>query len=82
MVAGFRSARTPVVDDSPAFRTAARALLRGDGGGVQVADDGDDVLRRIAHHRPVLVLLAVALPGLDGDPRVRRWPRLTHARAR
>jgi CheY-like chemotaxis protein len=80
MVAGFRSARTTVVDDSPAFRTAARALLRG--GGVQVAVDGDDVLRRIAHHRRVLVLLAVALPGLDGDPRVRRWPRLTHARAR
>lgn len=55
-----------IVDDSPAFRDAARSLLRDDGFSVEVAVDGDDALRRIAHHRPDLVLLDVALPGRDG----------------
>jgi CheY-like chemotaxis protein len=55
-----------IVDDSSAFRTAARALLLDDGFSVEVAVDGDDALRRIAHRRPDLVLLDVTLPGRDG----------------
>ena len=55
-----------IVDDSSAFRTAARALLLDDGFSVELAVDGEDALRRIAHRRPDLVLLDVALPGRDG----------------
>jgi DNA-binding NarL/FixJ family response regulator len=56
-----------IVDDHPAFRTAARRLLEGDGFEVvgEAADGraGLSLARRLA---PQLVLLDVALPDVSG----------------
>ena len=56
-----------IVDDNAAFRHAAAALLRI--GGFDVvgeAADGGQALKLAAALRPVLVLLDIQLPDLDG----------------
>jgi DNA-binding NarL/FixJ family response regulator len=56
-----------VVDDHPAFRRVARALLAR--AGLQVvgeAVDGASALAQAARLRPDVVLLDVALPDIDG----------------
>src|SRR5262245_29429044 len=56
-----------IVDDHPAFRSAARALL--EAGGFEVigeAVDGASALGAASALRPQIVLLDVQLPDLDG----------------
>lgn len=56
-----------IVDDSPAFRAAARALLERAGYAVVgEAADGGAALDMTARLRPGLVLLDVNLPDADG----------------
>ncbi len=56
-----------IVDDHPAFRTSARALLEADGYDViGESADGAEALRTIADLRPQIVLLDIQLPGADG----------------
>jgi DNA-binding NarL/FixJ family response regulator len=56
-----------IVDDHPAFRAAARALLESEGFRV-VGEAGDarEALLAIVALRPGVVLLDVQLPGVDG----------------
>ena len=56
-----------IVDDHPAFRASARALLQAEGFDVvgEVAD-GASALRAVAKLRPEIVLLDIQLPDLDG----------------
>lgn len=56
-----------VVDDHPAFRSAARALL--EAAGFEVvgeAVDGSSALEAVTELRPEIVLLDVQLPDVDG----------------
>jgi twitching motility two-component system response regulator PilH len=55
-----------VVDDSPTGRHAAMHLLEGRGYHVTTAVDGADALEKIAASRPVLVVLDIVLPKLNG----------------
>jgi DNA-binding NarL/FixJ family response regulator len=56
-----------IVDDHAAFRASARALLESDGFVILgEAADGESALRAVAALRPEVVLLDIALPGLDG----------------
>ncbi|HZQ64938.1 MAG TPA: response regulator transcription factor [Gaiellaceae bacterium] len=56
-----------IVDDHPAFRSLARALLESEGFAVVgEAGDGEDALVAVDELRPDVVLLDVQLPGLDG----------------
>lgn len=56
-----------IVDDHPAFRASARALLVADGFRVVgEAPDGSSALAAVAELRPWLVLLDIQLPDLDG----------------
>lgn len=56
-----------IVDDHPAFRAFARALLQSEGFDVVgEAEDGASALETAARLRPAVVLLDVQLPDLDG----------------
>ncbi len=72
--------RVPVVDDNPGFGMALRNIV-GDWAGVQVlglAQDGPAALERAALLRPDLVLMDIAMPGMDGlavARRMRTWPQ-------
>jgi DNA-binding NarL/FixJ family response regulator len=56
-----------IVDDSAAFRTAARKLLEQDGYRVVgEARDGEAALAAARELRPDVVLLDVGMPGIDG----------------
>jgi DNA-binding NarL/FixJ family response regulator len=56
-----------IVDDHAAFRASARAVLEADGYDViGEAEDGESGLRLAVDLRPSIVLLDIALPGMDG----------------
>ena len=56
-----------IVDDHPAFRAAARALLEADGFTVVgEAVDGESAIGAVALLDPELVLLDIQLPDTDG----------------
>src|SRR5204863_8605691 len=56
-----------IVDDHPAFRSLARALLESEGFAVVgEAGDGEDALVAVDALRPAVVLLDVQLSGLEG----------------
>ena len=55
-----------VVDDSPTVRQAAMNLLEKRGYQVTAAVDGIDALEKIASSRPLLVVLDIVLPKLNG----------------
>jgi DNA-binding response OmpR family regulator len=55
-----------VVDDEPAMVGAVSALVGRAGHRVVTAYDGNTALRRFSEERPDLVLLDLAMPGLDG----------------
>ncbi|HVR81701.1 MAG TPA: LytTR family DNA-binding domain-containing protein [Luteimonas sp.] len=60
--------RIVIADDEPLARARLRELL-GEQAGVEVvaeADDGRAALHACAEHRPDLILLDIAMPGIDG----------------
>jgi DNA-binding response OmpR family regulator len=61
-----RPARILVVDDEPAMVGALSALLGQAGHRTVPAYDGQEALERFRAERPDLVLLDLAMPGLDG----------------
>jgi two-component system, NarL family, invasion response regulator UvrY len=68
------SVRVLTVDDHPAFRDAARALIDATPG-FEVAGDvnsGEDAVGAVMRLRPDLVLMDVGLSGIDGYEATRR----------
>ncbi len=62
-----------VVDDEPAIRSYVRAALEGAGYRVLDAPDGASALELLARgERPDLILLDIALPGMNGLDLCRR----------
>lgn len=60
--------RVVIADDEPLARERLRALLAAHAGVELVAEaqDGEGTLQACSRHRPDLVLLDIAMPGLDG----------------
>ena len=60
--------RVVIADDEPLARERLRTLLAGQPGSEIVAEavDGHDALHACAEHDPDLVLLDIAMPGIDG----------------
>jgi signal transduction histidine kinase/CheY-like chemotaxis protein len=66
-----------VVDDDAATRSITRGLLESEGWAVSEARDGIEALTSMEHERPSLILLELAMPGMDGfafAAEVRRHP--------
>jgi DNA-binding response OmpR family regulator len=61
-----------VVEDEPPIADLLRLYLTREGFGVHVEGTGEAALEAIARLRPVLVLLDVGLPGIDGTEVCRR----------
>ncbi|MDQ4035388.1 MAG: response regulator, partial [Chloroflexota bacterium] len=58
--------RILVIDDEPALIGAVAALVGSVGHRVSAAYDGHEALRRFDADAPDLVILDLAMPGLDG----------------
>ncbi len=72
--AGSRSVL--IVDDHAPFRSAARALLQGDGFDVVgESEDAASALAAVARLRPAIVLLDIGLPDGDGFEVAERLAR-------
>ena len=56
-----------VVDDDPALRTALARILRAEGHAVIEADGGETAVALSREHRPCLLVLDHAMPGMDGE---------------
>ena len=69
--------RILVVDDDPDIRGLLRELLDRRGFGVTEARDGQEALRAFFDERPDLVVLDVAMPGLDGWQTLERIRELS-----
>lgn len=73
-----RSMKVVIADDEPLARTRLRNLLS-DMAGIEVvaeAGDGDQALQACAAHTPDLVLLDIAMPGMDGLEAARHMAAL------
>jgi DNA-binding response OmpR family regulator len=69
---GLEPLKILVVDDEPAMVGALGALLGQAGHRIIAAYDGDEALRRFRDDAPDLVLLDLAMPGMDGATVCRR----------
>ena len=71
--------RILIVDDDPSFRRVLVRTLQNDYA-LEEAENGGEALRQIAAFHPGLVLLDIAMPGIDGHETCRRvkatWPRM------
>ncbi|MGD1863251.1 MAG: sensor histidine kinase [Phormidesmis sp.] len=55
-----------IVDDNPTNLAVLAQTLKGGGHQVRVAISGENALKQIAQSQPVLILLDVMMPGIDG----------------
>src|SRR6478672_8212336 len=68
-----------VVDDEPQIRRALRAGLEHRGYAVTLAASGEEGLDQAALHPPDIVILDLAMPGLDGFDvcrQLREWTKV------
>jgi CheY-like chemotaxis protein len=61
-----------VVDDNPANRRLAQAVLEGVGHDVHGVPDAETAVEAVASLHPTLILMDIQLPGLDGLELTRR----------
>ncbi len=70
--AGSEPLKILVADDEPAMVGVIGAILGGAGHRIVAAYDGREAIRRFEDERPDLVLLDLAMPGVDGADVCRR----------
>ena len=61
-----------VVDDDDIIRRVVRTVLEADDFEVVEAKDGDEAIQRVSTDHPLVVVLDVMMPGLDGVEVCRR----------
>ncbi|MDE2136016.1 MAG: response regulator [Gammaproteobacteria bacterium] len=66
------SARILIVDDNPTNLKLASDVLRSEGFAVETAQDAEQAQRLLLQQLPDLILMDIALPGMDGLALTRR----------
>jgi DNA-binding response OmpR family regulator len=61
-----------VVDDDDSIRRVVRTVLEADDFEVVEAKDGDEAIQKVSTEHPLVVVLDVMMPGLDGVEVCRR----------
>lgn len=64
-----------IVDDNEDNRTIYSVILQHNGLDVIVAADGEEAVRQALTHRPAVILMDIALPGIDGLEATRQIKR-------
>ncbi len=85
VIAGYQGPRRKVliVDDAPSNRAVMADLLQPLGFELATAENGRDALQQTLEHHPDLLLLDLAMPGMDGletATEIRKHPELEHTR--
>jgi DNA-binding response OmpR family regulator len=62
-----------VIDDDPSIREFITMALHAEGYKVLAASDGEEALQILQENRPVLILLDIRMPTMDGPTFVRRY---------
>jgi len=68
----MRGPRVLVVDDEPGIRRALRGFLSEQGYNVATAASGEEAVQAVELHRPDVILLDLAMPGMGGLEACRR----------
>lgn len=69
-----------IVDDSRTIRFALKKMLAQGGYQVLEADNGKDAIDIARHHEPVLILMDIVMPGLNGFQATRRMRKIEETR--
>ena len=69
---GYEKEKILVVDDEPAIRSLLESFLTKKGFTVVTASRGEEALEKLREERPILVLLDIKLPGMDGIMTLKR----------
>ncbi|HEC07285.1 MAG TPA: response regulator [Thiolapillus brandeum] len=69
-----------VVDDSKTIRFALKKMLSQGGYRVLEADNGKDAIELAQNHGPVLIIMDIVMPGLNGFQATRRMRKLKETR--
>ncbi|HID46207.1 MAG TPA: response regulator [Chromatiaceae bacterium] len=65
-----------VVDDSRTIRFALKKMLSQGGYQVLEADNGKDAIELAQHYEPVLIIMDIVMPGLNGFQATRRMRKI------
>ena len=60
------SAKILIIEDDEAIIEALKVMLESRGHGVEISEDGDEIVSHIAEFEPDLLILDLYLPGRDG----------------
>lgn len=69
-----------VVDDSKTIRFALKKMLSQGGYRVLEAENGQEAIELAQQHRPVLIIMDIVMPGLNGFQATRRMRKIERTR--
>ncbi|WP_456377680.1 response regulator [Thiolapillus sp.] len=75
-----KDATVLVVDDSKTIRFALKKMLSQGGYQVLEADNGEDAIALARNHGPVLIIMDIVMPGLNGFQATRRMRKMDETR--
>ncbi|WP_456413403.1 response regulator [Thiolapillus sp.] len=75
-----KGAAVLVVDDSKTVRFALKKMLSQGGYQVLEADNGKDAIELARKHAPVLIIMDIVMPGLNGFQATRRMRKIDETR--
>ena len=75
-----KGAAVLVVDDSKTIRFALKKMLSQGGYQVLEADNGKDAIELARNHGPILIIMDIVMPGLNGFQATRRIRKMDETR--